>query len=106
MSVGSPMPRLMICPSLSSWPARAAMTFFASLAIELLLPDRAVLDVRPNHRVHEDARGVDGVRIELAHRVEVLDLGDDEVCTCGGGHVEIAGRAPVDQVAPRVSRVR
>src|SRR5665811_1791753 len=91
------MPRLMICPSLSSRPARAPIVCFAS-AIELLLTQDAVVDVGAHHRVYEDAGRVDGVGVELAERVEVLDLGDHVVGAGGGRHVEVARRAAVDEV--------
>ncbi len=53
--------------------------------------------------LHEDARGVDAVRLDLAGRHQMLDLGDRHAR--GGGHhrVEVAGGLAVDEVALRVA---
>ena len=93
----------MIWPSFSS-PGPGGYDLFR-VSHRLRLPARAVLDVGAHHGVDEDPAGVDALGVELAHGVEVLDLGDDVVGAHGRRHVEVARCATVDQVAPGVALV-
>jgi hypothetical protein len=81
------------------------MISLATGIVEPLLAQDTVVDIGAYHGVDEDAAGVDGIGVELAERVEVLDLGDDVVGTHGGRHVEVTRRAAVDEVAPGVASV-
>src|ERR1017187_34514 len=84
-SVGSPIPRLMFMPSASSRAARGTIRVRASAlpgsrAAISALPHGAPLDplliTGPlEDPLHEDARRVNLVGIELTHLDELLDLG-------------------------------
>ncbi len=65
----------------------------------------AVLEVRAHNGVDEDARSVNGVRVELPEAVEVLDLGDRVLSAHRRRDVEVARGAAIDQIAPGVADV-
>ena len=50
------------------------------------------------HALHEDARGVDRVGVELARLDQLLDLGDGDPAGHRGQRVEVAGRGVEDTV--------
>ena len=59
--------------------------------------------VSAHHPLHEDAGGVDVVRVELAGLDELLDLGDRDPPAHRGERVEVARRVAVDEVAVPVA---
>src|SRR2546425_8859513 len=73
----------------------------------LHLPNCAALDspfvARPlKNRVHENARRVNPVGIELADLDELLDFRYDNICGRRHHRIEITRGFPVDEIAPAV----
>src|SRR4029453_12813292 len=126
------MPRLTYAPSVSSSAARAAISSRLS-ATSGLLALRAgtragvltvILRRASSHgasldpllgrllrgeghdSVHEDAREVDGGRLELAGLVHLLNLGDGDPPRHGGQRVEVASALAEHQVAVPVALPR
>src|SRR5215472_10225671 len=104
-SVGMPMPRLTVYPSRSSFTARRTMPSRSN--IRLGLPHGAALDAllpRSHHdALHEDARRVNALRVEVADLDELLDLRDRDFAGRGRHRVEVARRFPVDQISQSVA---
>src|ERR671912_1535670 len=102
------MPRLTYEPSASSRAARAAISKRVS-AISVPLSHGAafdaLLDVGADHHdaVDVDARQVHGVRVELAHLHELLDLRDAHPAGHRRERREVAGRLVEDEVAVPVA---
>src|SRR5215475_2682402 len=65
--------------------------------------DALLADAHGNDPLNEDARQMDGVRIELAGLDEFLDLGNGDLASHGTERVEVAGALVEDKIAVRVA---
>src|SRR6185503_14424126 len=100
---------IIACPTTSSV-ILASFAFLCVLCADFLLPlpYGALLDALLVGRVvhdalHEDAGGVNVVRVDLAGLDQVLDLGDRNLAGSRHDRVEVARGLPVDEVALSVA---
>src|SRR5687768_12865411 len=96
-SVGSPMPRFTVMPSLSS---RATRRAISSLVKPADIITRCLHDA-----LHENPRRHDTLRVELTRFDNLLHLGDRHRRGCGHRLVEIAPGLPIRQVPQPVGLV-
>src|SRR5262245_20979110 len=102
-----PIPRFTVNPSRSSFTARRMMPSRSSTSGLPGLPRRAPLDAllsgSDDETIHEDARRVDGLRVELAGLDELLDLREGDLPGRHRHRIEIPRRFPVNEIAQAVS---
>src|SRR5690242_13921621 len=114
INVGMPTPRLTYWPSRNSRATRAASCPRVSAISPSLWwsygPNLDALALRANGGVHDpghkDPRRVYLVRVDLSRLHQMLDLGDRQPAGRGAERIEIAGAAPVNEVAVPIPHVR
>src|SRR5579859_372271 len=90
--------------------SRLSMSF-AIIAPWLPLPhclffNRPFVTVALKNRIHENPRGVNGLRLELPKFHEFFDLCNDVLPRCRHGRIEISRGLPESQISPAVSLPR